>query len=170
MTRFIHPLKAENSKNIPVNRYSGEKARSDVNVNNSLEIWVKEMIGFQDSLPDGFKTTLKTQIVTMTEPKKKSHYAEDPVVINYNTDLIMSKVLYLVGNQQVEFSTLFKYELPPVPTSMFQDLGDTRNSKTKLVLKNKLKIEVSVRGIQAKVISIEGRGMLQSLFTGLKMI
>lgn len=82
----------------------------------------------------------------------------------------MSKVLYLVGNQQVEFSTLFKYELPPVPTSMFQDLGDTRNSKTKLVLKNKLKIEVSVRGIQAKVISIEGRGMLQSLFTGLKMI
>ena len=82
----------------------------------------------------------------------------------------MSKVLYLVGNQQVEFSTLFKYELPPVPTSMFQDLGDKRNSKTKLVLKNKLKIEVSVRGIQAKVISIEGRGMLQSLFTGLKMI
>ena len=53
---------------------------------------------------------------------------------------------------------------------MFQDLGDTRNSKTKLVLKNKLKIEVSVRGIQAKVISIEGRGMLQSLFTGPKMI
>ena len=71
MTRFIHPLKAENSKNIPVNRYSGEKARSDVNVNNSLEIWVKEMIGFQDSLPDGFKKTLKTQIVTMTATKKE---------------------------------------------------------------------------------------------------
>ena len=130
-----------------MNIFSEEEARSDVNVNNSLEIGAKEIIRFQKSLPDGFKTTLKIQIVTMSSTKKKSQHTEDPVVINCSTNLIMSQVLYLVGNQQTEFSTIFNYKLAPVPTSMFQDAGEERFSKTKLALKNTLKAEVSVRGV-----------------------
>ena len=38
----------------------------------------------------------------------------------------MSIVLYLVGNQQIEFSTIFNYEIAPVPTSMFEDSGEVR--------------------------------------------
>ena len=61
MTTFIHPLKPEmHTENILVNICSGEEARSDVSDSNSLETGAKEMIRFQESLPDGFKTTLKT--------------------------------------------------------------------------------------------------------------
>ena len=90
---------------------------------------------FQKNLPDGSKTTLKTQIVTTSSNKKKSSYTEDPVVINYSTELIVSQVLHLVDNQQTDFSTILDYELAPlpVPTSMFQDLGEERHSKTESV-------------------------------------
>lgn len=90
---------------------------------------------FQKNLPDGSKTTLKTQIVTTSSTKKKSHYTEDPVVINYSTELTVSQVLRLVDNQQTDFSTIFDYELAPlpVPTSMFQNLGEERHSKTESV-------------------------------------
>lgn len=89
-------------------------------------------------------TAVETEIVTISTAKKKSQYTEDPVVMNYNANLIMSQVLYLVGNQQTDFSTIFNYELAPVPMSMFQYLEEARYSKTKLALKNKLKIDVSV--------------------------
>ena len=82
-----------------MNIYSGEVGRSDISNNSSLEIGVKEMIRFQESLPDGFMTALKTKIVTISTAKKKSQHTEDPVVMNYNANLIVSQVLYLVGNQ-----------------------------------------------------------------------
>ena len=87
--------------------------------------------------------------MTISSTKKKSHYTENPVVINCSTELITSQVLHLVDNQQTDFSTIFDYELAPtpVPTSMFQDLGKARHSKTESVLKNKLKAEMSLQGV-----------------------
>ena len=76
---------------------------------------------------------------------------EYSVVMNYNTDVIMPRV-----------STIFNYELAPVPTSMFQDSGEARYSKTKSVLKIKLKVEVSVPGIQAEAVFNNGGEMLHS--------
>ena len=97
---FTHSsLKCIQTENIIVNIYSGEVGRSDISNNSSLEIGVKEMIRFQESLPDGFMTALKTKIVTISTAKKKSQHTEDPVVMNYNANLIVSQVLYLVGNQ-----------------------------------------------------------------------
>ena len=94
VTIIIHSLKPEtHAENILANIYSAEEVKSDVKVNNSLETGAKEMIRFQESLPDGFKTTLKTQIVTMSTTKKKSHYTEDYVVMNYNTNL---RVFYYI--------------------------------------------------------------------------
>ena len=59
VTTFTHPLKPEmHAENILVNTYSGEGARSNVNVNNLLETESKGMIRFQESLPDGFSKTL----------------------------------------------------------------------------------------------------------------
>ena len=74
------------------------------------------------------------------------------MTMNCNTDLIMSRVLYLVGNSFIVFSTIFNYELAPVPTTMFQDFGEARYSKTifKIVLKNKLKFEVTFGGYRLK--------------------
>ena len=84
--------------------------------------------------------------MTISSTKKKSHYTENPVVINCSTEIITSQVLHLVDNQQTD---LFDYELAPtpVPTSMFQDLGEATHSKTESVFKNKLKAEMSLRGV-----------------------
>ena len=65
-------------------------------------------------------------------------------MVPFNTELIFSNVLYLLGSNQLYFTTLFNYELSLVPSSMFHDSGETRYPKSKAVLKNKLKEEVSV--------------------------
>ena len=92
---------------------------------------------------------LSTKDVTMAESKKTKSRL---VVASFNTELIFSRVLYLLGNNQLDFTTLFNYELSPVPTSMVHDSGKTRYPESKAVLKSKLKVEVSVRGVEVDVV------------------
>ena len=92
---------------------------------------------------------LSTKDVTMAESKKTKSRL---VVASFNTELIFSRVLYLLGNNQLDFTTPFNYELSPVPTSMFHDSGETRYPESKAVLKSKLKVEVSVRGVEVDVV------------------
>lgn len=69
VTTFIYLVKPEtHTEIILVNICSSEEARSDVNIN-TLEIGAKDMIRFQESVPDGSKTTFKTQIVTVSTTK-----------------------------------------------------------------------------------------------------
>ena len=67
-----------------------------------------------------------------------------------------------MGNQLIEFSAVFNYDLAPVPTLMFQDSGETKYSKTKSVLKNKLNVEVPMREKQAELVFIDRGGMFHS--------
>ena len=99
----------------------------------------------------------------MATTKKKSQHTDDPVEMNYNTDLFSY-------NTDLEFSNIFIYELPPVSKSMFRDSGERRYSKTKSVSKNKLKVEVTVGEIQAEVVFNDGEVMLHSACTGLEMV
>ena len=92
---------------------------------------------------------LSTKDVTMAESKKTKSRL---VVASFNTELIFSRVLYLLGNNQLDFTTLFNYELSPVPTSMVHDSGKTRYPASKAVLKSKLKVEVLVRGVEVDVV------------------
>ena len=43
------------------------------------------------------------------------------------------------------FCSIFSSELPPVPTALFDDCGDMRIAKSKAILKNQNKFEVSTR-------------------------
>ena len=45
---------------------------------------------------------------------------------------------------------------------MFHDSGEGRHPKSKAVLKNKLKVEVSVQGVEIDVVVVDGGGMLHS--------
>ena len=107
------------------------------------------MAEFCASLPQGFRERLSTKDVTMAESKKTKSRL---VVASFNTELIFSRVLYLLGNNQLDFTTLFNYELSPVPTSMVHDSGKTRYPESKAVLKSKLKVEVLVRGVEVDVV------------------
>ncbi|MEM7297990.1 MAG: hypothetical protein AAF391_06960, partial [Bacteroidota bacterium] len=156
----IHPLEVgDHPADKLVNIYTGEEAPSNVNVHQAVEIGEKQLAKFQDSLPEGFRETLTCEVVTMAHvQKKKKVHTKDA----FNTELIFSRVLYLLGTGQLEFNNLFDYELSPVPTSLFQDTGEPRFPTAKADLKNKMKIEVSSRGISNDAVLIDGGGMLHS--------
>ena len=70
--------------------------------------------------------------------------------------------MYLLSNNQVDLENVFGYELAPFPTSIFEESGYLRFTKSKSVLKNKLKVEVSSRNIKPDAVVIDGGGMLYS--------
>ena len=103
-------------------------------MNKAVETGQKQMAEFWASLPQWFRERLSTKVVTMAESKKKQN-KRISVVASLSTQLIFSRLLYLLGNNQLDFTALFNYELPPVPTSMFHDSGEARYPKSKKVLK-----------------------------------
>ena len=63
----------------------------------------------------------------------------------FDTELIYSRAIGLLPSRNIDSRDIFKYELSPVPTSMFDDSGAMRITKTKSVLKQKLQVEQSAR-------------------------
>ena len=80
----------------------------------------------------------------------------------FNTELIFSRVMYLLGNDQLQLSSVFNFELSPVPLSLFSESGDARYPSTKAVLMNTMKCEVSSISIFPSATVIDGVGMLHS--------
>ena len=93
----------------------------------------------------------------MAERKKNKKVA---VKNSFNSELTFSRVLYLLGTEQLDFSELFNYELAPVLTLLFQDTGESRLTSSKAILQNKMKVELSSRGISPDTVLVDGSGML----------
>ena len=141
LNKCIHPLLVEtHASNVLVNIYIGEESTKSVNVNKTAEIGNKQMDEFQDNLPDAFRKTLTTKVVLMTSLKDKKTIQEAEKG-DYNEDLIFSRVLLLLGTNQIDFKDVFNFELAAVPTSLFYETGNARYPKNKSVLMNKLKVE-----------------------------
>ena len=85
----------------------------------------------QDNLPDAFRKTLTTRVVLMTslKDKKTIQKAEKG---DYNEDLIFSRVLLLLGTNQIDFKDVFNFELAAVPTSLFCETGNARYPKKQI--------------------------------------
>ena len=104
MLTFIHPFKIEtHSKDVLENISSGEESGDDVNDFDSVTIGKGMMRKFQEALPEGFRETVSSKVVTMANGKKASKKLN--IVKSYNTDLIMSRVLYLMGSGQLNLTT-----------------------------------------------------------------
>ena len=80
-----------------------------------------------------------------------------------HTDVIFSRVLLLLGTNQIGFEDLFDFELEAVPTSLFEESGVARYPKNKSVLLNKLKVEESSRCIEPDATVIDGGDMLHKV-------
>ena len=78
----------------------------------------------------------------------------------YNTDVIFSCVLFLLGTNQIDFDKIFDFELAAVPSSLFKESGEARYPNSRSVLMTKLKIEESTRGIKPESVVIDGGRML----------
>ena len=106
LEKCIHPLDLEtHACNKLVNIYSGEESEDSVNVNKAIDIGSKQFKEFQESLPDGFRKPLSSKVVTMTSRKDKKKKKND-YKTEFNTDILFSRVLYLLGTNQIDLADL----------------------------------------------------------------
>ena len=142
------------------NIYTGEDGGEKCNVNKSIEIGNSQMKSYGDALPGGFRSTISTLVITMKKGKKKKNKEE--IVEVYNTELIFSRVIYLLNSGKIKIDNLFDYELSPLAESIFTKEGDPRYPKNKADLKNEMKVEVSCRNVHPDVVLIDGCAMLHA--------
>ena len=57
--------------------------------------------------------------------------------------MIYSRVLHLLCSNRITLEEVLKYELSPIPLSLFKDDGEMRSTPSRPVLKSSLQIEVS---------------------------
>ena len=99
-------------------------------------------------------------LVTSTKDKKKKRKDKEN---SYNTDILFSRVLLLLGTNQIEFEDVFDFELAFVPTSLFEESRVAKYPKNKPVLLYKLKVEESSRCMKPDATVIDGGGMLHKV-------
>ena len=81
---------------------------------------------YQKNLPQGFRETLSLIVNVMKKIEKKDLKKGQLI---FNTEVFFSRVLCLFGVDKLNFSTLFSFELAPVPISLFKDTGEGRYSQ-----------------------------------------
>ena len=118
---------------------------------------------FENSLPESFRLPLTKKVVTMTTYKDKNSKKKADKK-EYNTDLIFIRALLALSTHQVTLNDVFSHELSSVPLSLFDETGEPRYPGNKSALMNKLKVEVSSRGIATDAIVIDEGGMLHRLY------
>lgn len=113
-------------------------------------------------------TVSTKQVVTMAVSRKQVKVDQAPVC---DTALIYSRVLGLQNVRGINLQDVLNYELAPVPTSMFEDNGDMRITKSKSTLKKKLGIEVSNRIYpQPKSVILDGCAVYNPLCQQLEQL
>ena len=90
------------------------------------------MSDFEESLPQGFNRMISTKVVSMAASTKSVQSCSGPI---YDTGLIYSRVIGLNASRIFDMQSLFKCELSPIPTFLFNDDGDIRPPKAKHELK-----------------------------------
>ena len=85
-------------------------------------------------VPDGFYKPLTVAMLTLKKLKKSIKVKEVEVI---DTSFIYSREIAIqLTNEILKVKNAFSFELSPVPTSMFDDIGDMRSAKSKSGLNN----------------------------------
>ena len=133
----IDPLSTEHHTDGIVNIATGEISSESVNVDKSVSIGEHQLQTFEASWPESFNSSLTKQIVTMSDSRRKIKLGE---ISLFDTNLIYSRVMELIGALYIDLKTVFQHELSPIQTSMFGDDGEMRITKSKSTLKQKLRL------------------------------
>jgi len=141
-----------------INIVSGKICDSPVNVDKALSIGERMLKDYELSLPDGFHKPFSKQVKTMAITKKHLNIGKQNL---YDTGLIYSRLTGLLASgRDVCIQDVLRYELAPVPTSMFTDSGEMRVAKGKSTLKTQLQVEVSSRLAPPQTVIIDGSAIL----------
>lgn len=103
-------------------------APRSVRVDQAYDIGWKQVLKNQGNLPKGNYSPQAKTVVTVETMNQLIDIGDTPV---YDANLIMSIALQLSRNASM--SEVLKFELSPIPTSMFPDSGDMRSSASKPV-------------------------------------
>lgn len=156
LTCSVNPLDPSQHKGVLINIISGRLAPSTVNVDRSLSIGQELLVTFESSWPAGFYATLPRKVVTMLSMRKKIKVGNIPV---YDTNLIYSRVVGLQSSRSLGMDEVLKFELSPVPSSMFEENGDMRIAKNKSVMKRLLQVP-STHDNNATAVVVDGSALL----------
>ena len=98
---------------------------------------------FEKGWPEGFRSTISKNVKTVSDSKKHVKVGSQKV---YDTSVIYSRVIGIqASSRDIDIKKVLRYELAPVPTSMFHDFGAMRICKAKSDLKRRLAKEASSR-------------------------
>ena len=125
-----------------MNSVSDRKAPFAVTVDNVAEMEKVQMVRFEEGWPLGFNSPIPKPAVTMAIVEKYILVGYKDV---YTVYLIYSRVLSLQQTRSNNLSDVLKYQLSPIPPSMFKDNREMRIATNKFELKKKLQVEVSSR-------------------------
>lgn len=158
LTQCIDPIQEDQYPNKLVNIVTGQ-VLSDViiNVDKAVDIGKQQMEKFEKSWPKGFHDSLHKSVKTMASAKKHIKVGTAKV---YDTETIYARAMALQHtSQSYDTEKLLSCELSPYPTAMFDGNG-LREAKSKAVLMNELKVEVSGRQLESDGIFIDGCAFL----------
>ena len=128
LKKYINPL--ETDLNGLVNIYTGIKVENS----NVYESGEQQHQQFEASWPDEFYNVIKKEVKTMKSGKNCSKSGEIEV---FNTELIYSRVMCLLGIGRIILEDVLKHELFLIPLSLFENTGEMRASKSKADLKKR---------------------------------
>ena len=154
----INPLDSNEHMDRIINVVTGRVAQDNVNVDKSVEIGLQQMNDFESSWPVGFHSSISKKVITMSTMKRHIKIGNSKL---YDTDLIYSRVIGLHTSRNMSMKEVLKFELSPIPTSLYEDSGDMRLAKAKSVFKKKLQIDQSDRtSSKPEIIIIDGCALL----------
>ena len=130
--RYSNPMTMQQEEPLS-NIINGRIASDEVNVDNALVIGNKLAARFVTELPCGFYTPIKKEVVTMENMKKRVKIGDTSV---YDVEKLYARLLVIAQSRDIQLSDLFKYELSPVPSSLFDDYGDMRKGNKAVLIHN----------------------------------
>ena len=109
-------------------------SNEEINVNLCKAVGEKQLQQFISDLADGFYKPLNLAVLTIKKLKKSIKVKEVEVI---DISFIYCRVIAIqLTNEILKVKNVFSFELSPVPTSMFDDIGDMRSAKSKSGLNN----------------------------------
>ena len=117
-----------------------------VNVHNAVKLGQTQIESFKKTWPEGFHDTIHKIVNTMSFSRKHLKLEKSKV---FDTETIYARAMTLQATSRgIDPENLLAHELAPYPTSMFDVDGHMREAKTKSMLKNTLKVDVSSRSAE----------------------
>ena len=134
---------AENHTAKIVNIYTGKLSNKHVHTGKCIEIGSKQVKKFHLTLHEGVYDPLSKQGKTKSILQKSVRVNDEEII---DTSLICSIVIAMqLTNAAMTAENVFKHELAPIATSIFNDDGDLTPAKSKTVLKRTLESQMSSR-------------------------